>query len=92
MTTNQPMSSLTSALIEACNQQDLHAIKKLIRRGAAPNAPSEHGQFPLLVAAWKSDTPTIKTLVQLGGKPHITQHDVETPITIAQRDDLPSIN
>ncbi|MFJ8264095.1 ankyrin repeat domain-containing protein [Rummeliibacillus sp. NPDC094406] len=70
-------------LLNAVHQQDLHAVKKLVRDGADLDQQNDRGRTPLMIATYNHDVEIAKMLIDLGADVNIQDDMQNTPFLYA---------
>ncbi|MBX7099200.1 MAG: ankyrin repeat domain-containing protein [Myxococcaceae bacterium] len=73
-----------SELLHACARGDVDGVKRLIGRGAKPDARDFRGSTPLAVAAVLDEGAVIDALLELGAKPDTKTEDGLSPWALAR--------
>jgi len=72
-----------TSLLTAVEAADASAVSQCLRQGANPNAASENGWTPLMLAALHSSPVIVKLLLEHGADPNVTTHSQENPSRLA---------
>ncbi|WP_312756085.1 ankyrin repeat domain-containing protein [Rummeliibacillus suwonensis] len=70
-------------LLNAVHQQDLHAVKKLIRLGENLDQHNDRGRTPLMIATYNNDIEIAKVLISNGADVNIPDDMQNTPFLYA---------
>lgn len=70
-------------LLKAVHQQDLHAVKKLIRAGVDLDQQNDRGRTPLMIATYNNDVEIAKMLIDIGADVNIQDDMQNTPFLYA---------
>lgn len=70
-------------LLNAVHQQDLYAVKKLIRAGTDINQQNDRGRTPLMIATYNNDVEIAKMLIDFGADVNIQDDMQNTPFLYA---------
>ncbi|MGM9968071.1 MULTISPECIES: ankyrin repeat domain-containing protein [unclassified Rummeliibacillus] len=70
-------------LLNAVHQQDVYAVKKLIRSGADLDQRNERGRTPLMIATYNNDVEIAKILIATGADVNIQDDMHNTPFLYA---------
>jgi ankyrin repeat protein len=81
----------TTALHWAVRANDLPAVRRLLRDGAAINVANRNGVTPLLLAAINADAVMVETLLQAGADPNASLSAGQTILMAAARTGSPAV-
>ncbi len=83
--TNRPEADGTTPLHRAVREDDLPAVRSLLRAGADPKAANRYGVTPLSLAATNGDAAMIELLLKAGADPNAALPGGQTVLMTAAR-------
>ena len=84
--------SLSSALLDACNQGDTYTVKNLLDGGLDVNTVDENGDFPLLRAVSFGNLKVVRLLLERGANVELLNSLKESPLYEGEYDDWEKIH
>ena len=75
-----------SCLTQICNCHHPESLRFLLRHGADPNVPTNHGKTALMMATSRSNMENVQLLLDHGADPTIAMADGSTALSIAEEE------
>ena len=88
---NRPQADGTTPLHHAVRDDDVEAVRKLLRAGADPKVSNRYGVTPLSLAATNGDASMIELLLKAGADPNAALPGGQTVLMTAARTGNPDV-